>query len=63
MRVLVVEDDQKIASFITMGLKQAGFAVDHTADGEEGLCLAAIEPYDAAVVDLMLPKRDGLSLI
>jgi DNA-binding response OmpR family regulator len=63
MRVLVVEDDQKIASFIQMGLQQAGFAVDSAVDGEEGLCLAATEPYDAAVVDLMLPKRDGLSLI
>lgn len=63
MRILLVEDDQKIASFIRMGLQQAGFAVDSAADGEEGLCLAVTEPYDAAVVDLMLPKRDGLSLI
>ena len=63
MRVLVVEDDQKIASFVRGGLQQAGFAVDRAADGEEGLGLAVTEPYDAAVVDLMLPKRDGLSLI
>ena len=63
MRVLVVEDDQKIASFIVTGLKQAGFAVDHGCDGEEGLCLAVTESYDAAVVDIMLPKRDGLALI
>jgi len=63
MRVLVVEDDQQIASFVRMGLQQAGFAVDHAADGEEGFCLAATEPYDVAVVDLMLPKRDGLALI
>lgn len=63
MRVLVVEDDQKIASFVTAGLKQAGFAVDHSADGEEGLHLAVTESYDVAVMDIMLPKRDGLSLI
>jgi len=63
MRVLVVEDDWKIASFIMSGLKQAGFAVDHAADGEEGLHLALQEPYDAMVVDIMLPKVDGLRLI
>jgi DNA-binding response OmpR family regulator len=63
MRVLVVEDDQKIATFVTGGLRQSGFAVDHGADGEAGLELAMTAPYDAAVVDLMLPKRDGLSLI
>jgi DNA-binding response OmpR family regulator len=63
MRILVVEDDQRIASFIVAGLKQAGFAVDHGRDGEEGLCLAVAEPYDAAIVDLMLPKRNGLMLI
>lgn len=63
MRVLVVEDDKKVASFVSNGLKQAGFAVDHAADGDEGLSLALIEPYDAAVIDIMLPKLDGLSLI
>jgi two-component system OmpR family response regulator len=63
MRILVVEDDVKIASFITKGLKAAGFAVDHAADGEEGLHRAFTEPYDTAIVDLMLPKLDGLSLI
>jgi len=63
MRVLVVEDDQKIAAFVTMGLKQAGFAVDHGSDGAEGFHLAVSESYDAAVIDLMLPKRDGLTLI
>ena len=63
MRILVVEDDQKIASFITKGLQQAGYAVDHAADGQEGLQLALTEPYDAAVIDIMLPKLDGLSLI
>ena len=63
MRVLLVEDDVKIASFILKGLRSAGYAVDHAADGEEGLHLALTEPYDAAVVDLMLPRRNGLSLI
>jgi heavy metal response regulator len=63
MRVLVVEDDKKIASFISRGLKQAGFAVDHASDGEDGLHLALHQLYDAAVVDIMLPKLDGLSLI
>jgi two-component system, OmpR family, response regulator len=63
MRVLLVEDDQKIASFVIKGLEQAGFAVDHAADGEDGLHLALNEAYDAAIIDLMLPKLDGLSLI
>jgi two-component system, OmpR family, response regulator len=63
MRVLVVEDDQKIASFVVKGLKQAGFAVDHAVDGEDGLHLSTTEPYDVAVIDIMLPKLDGLSLI
>src|SRR5579872_5005512 len=63
MRILVVEDDNKIGSFVVKGLKQAGFAVDRCADGEEALTLAETTPYDAAVVDLMLPKLDGLSLI
>lgn len=63
MRVLVVEDDAKIADFVVVGLRQAGFAVDRAADGDEGLHLAVTEPYDTAVVDVMLPKLDGLSLI
>ena len=63
MRILLVEDDAKIAAFIQKGLKAAGFAVDHTADGQSGLDLALVEPYDAAVVDRMLPGRDGLSIV
>lgn len=63
MRVLVVEDDKKIASFVTSGLKQSGFAVDHCADGDEAYALASATAYDAAVVDIMLPKMDGLSLV
>lgn len=63
MRLLFVEDDKKIAHFVANGLKEAGFAVDHTNNGEDGLHLALTEPYDVAIVDLMLPKLDGLTLI
>ncbi len=63
MRILVVEDDKKIASFISKGLKEAGFAVDLAPDGVDGLHLGTTEPYDAAIVDIMLPGLDGLSLI
>jgi two-component system OmpR family response regulator len=63
MRILLVEDDPKIASFILKGLKAEGFAVDHAVDGEQGLDLALTEPYAAAVVDVMLPKLNGLDLI
>ncbi|MGD8372372.1 MAG: response regulator transcription factor [Syntrophobacterales bacterium] len=63
MRVLLIEDDLKTASFISKGLTEAGYAVDHATDGEKGLHLALTEPYDAAIVDIMLPKMDGLSLI
>src|SRR3984957_1440004 len=63
MRVLVVEDDAKIASFVVNGLKQSGFAVDRCADGEEAHVLASTTSYDAAILDIMLPKLDGLSLL
>ncbi len=63
MRLLVIEDDPTIASFLVNGLKEAGFAVDHAEEGRRGLALALTEPYDAAVVDVMLPGLDGLSLI
>lgn len=63
MRILIVEDDRQTARFIVKGLKQEGFAVDHAPDGEDGLHLALTEPYDVAVIDIMLPKLDGLTLI
>lgn len=63
MRILLIEDDSKTASFIQQGFKEAGFAVDHASDGLMGLHLAMSEPYDVAIVDIMLPKLDGLSLI
>ena len=63
MKLLIVEDDHEIAGFIKKGFIQEGFAVDHAADGEEGLALALMEPYDAAIIDLMLPKLSGISII
>jgi two-component system OmpR family response regulator len=63
VRLLLVEDDSKIASFVLKGMKAEGYAVDHASDGQEGLHMAVTEPYDAAIVDVMLPKLDGLSLI
>jgi DNA-binding response OmpR family regulator len=63
MRVLLVEDDAKIAAFVRNGLAQEGFTVDHAADGLGGLSLACQAPYDAAVIDIMLPGLDGLALI
>lgn len=63
MRVLVVEDDSKIASFVVNGLKQNRFAVDHAANGDDALDLARTVTYDVAVFDVMLPKLDGLSLL
>jgi len=63
MRALLVEDDLTIADFITRGLKEAAFTVDHAADGESGLKLAASGAHDVAIIDLMLPRMDGLSLI
>jgi two-component system OmpR family response regulator len=63
MRVLVVEDDPKIASFVAGGLTQHGFAADVAKDGDEGLALGTVTTYDAAIVDIMLPGLDGLSLV
>ena len=63
MRALLVEDDATIAEFVVRGLREAGYAVDHASDGEAGLARAVAAPYDVAIVDVMLPKRDGLSLI
>lgn len=63
MRILIVEDDLKILSFIEKGFRQAGYAVDTASDGEDGLSLARQGLYDAIVADLMLPKLDGLEMI
>jgi two-component system OmpR family response regulator len=63
MRILLIEDDPVIADFVSKGLRESGFVIDHAADGEDGLRLALDARYDAAIVDLMLPKVDGLTLI
>ncbi len=63
MRLLLVEDDATVAGFVRKGLTEEGFAVDHAADGVAGLALASSSAYDAAVIDVMLPGMDGLTLI
>ncbi len=63
MRILVIEDDEKIGSFLRKGLREAGFSVDLAADGRDGLSLFLDTSYDAAVVDIMLPSMDGLTII
>lgn len=62
MRILVIEDEQKLSNNIKQGLLESGFAVDQAFDGEEGQYLAESEDYDAIVLDIMLPKIDGVSL-
>ena len=63
MRVLVVEDEKKTASFIRQALQAEGFAVDVCGNGDEALAAALITPFDALVLDIMLPGRDGLSVL
>jgi DNA-binding response OmpR family regulator len=63
MKILVVEDEKKIASFIRMGLEGAGFDVEVSNHGDDGYTLATTRPYDALVLDIMLPGRDGLSIL
>ncbi len=63
MRLLLIEDDLKIAAFVSKGLKEAGFVVDHSSDGKAGLQMALDLCYDVAVIDIMLPSLDGLSII
>ncbi len=63
MRLLIIEDDRKTASFIKKGFKRAGFTVDHVSDGEKALSLLLSETYDVAVLDIMLPKLDGISVV
>lgn len=63
MNILLVEDDNATASFIQKGLGESGYIVDHAPDGEDGLHLALTGHYDALIVDRMLPRRDGLSLV
>lgn len=63
MRVLLIEDSQRLRHWVCRGLRDAGFSVDTAADGEEGLALATTNTYDALVLDLMLPGIDGLTLL
>jgi DNA-binding response OmpR family regulator len=62
MKILVVEDDRKVAGFIEQGLREEGYAVDVAKDGEEGTMLAHVNQYDAILLDLMLPKKNGVQV-
>ncbi len=62
MKILVVEDDRKVAGFIVQGLREEGYAVDVAPDGEEGTTLAHVYDYDLVVLDVMLPKKNGLQV-
>ena len=63
MRLLVVEDEEKVVRFVTLGLKAERFAVDETRDGRTGLAMALETPYDLLIIDLMLPELSGTELI
>lgn len=63
MRVLLVEDDQSVADYIVRGLREVGYEVDHVADGKEGLFAANSDSYDVLILDRMLPRVDGLSIL
>jgi len=63
LKVLVIEDDKKIAAFVRKGLEAQGFVVDVSRSGDEGYTLATSRPYDALILDIMLPGRDGLSIL
>ncbi len=63
MRILLIEDDREAAAYLSKALREAGHVADHAADGDSGAALAADGGYDVLVVDRMLPKRDGLSIV
>lgn len=63
MKVLIIEDEKKIASFVRKGLEAQGFVVEVSQNGDEGFALTVSRPYDAAVLDIMLPGKDGLSIL
>ncbi len=63
MRIMIIEDDQTIADFLKKGLKEAGYTVEHSLTGEEGLSMLQNSEFDAAVIDIMLPGIDGISVI
>src|SRR5947207_4127364 len=63
MRLLIIEDDRDAADYVVRAFREVGHVADHAADGEEGLALALEGQYDVLIVDRMLPKRDGLSVV
>ncbi|BBK42302.1 DNA-binding response regulator [Allostella vacuolata] len=63
MKILVIEDDREAAAYLVKGLEESGYVVDHAATGPDGLFLASTQPYDALVVDRMLPGMDGLTIV
>ena len=63
MKILIIEDDLETAAYLTKAFREAGLTVDHASDGDSGYFLATENSYDVMVVDRMLPKRDGLSII
>ena len=63
MRILIIEDDKQTAAYLCKGLREGGHSVDHSADGQDGLFMAMENEYETIVVDRMLPKLDGLSVI
>ena len=63
MKILVIEDSERLRRSLSTALRRSGYAVDEAADGEEGFWLAESESYDAVVLDLMLPKMDGLTVL
>src|SRR5258707_15527927 len=63
MRLLIIEDDRDAADYLVKAFREVGHVADHAADGEEGLALALEGQYDVLIVDRMLPKRDGLSVV
>lgn len=63
MKILLIEDDKKTASFIIKGLNQAGYTVEHSLDGVDGQFRATVEPFDVMIIDIMLPRLDGFAVI
>jgi DNA-binding response OmpR family regulator len=63
VKVLIVEDEKKIASFVRKGLEAQGFVVEVSGNGDDGFALAVSQPYDAVILDIMLPGKDGLSIL
>lgn len=63
MRVLIVEDDRKVASFVGRALREEGYVADVASDGEDGLMRAVVDPYDLVILDVMLPGRSGFEIV